>query len=94
MISAVLVWAAPRLLLRTVIIQLSSDSFPGILASIPATLHMQIHSFMDIYIILTRDAHDFYLMSGGSKPKKDRKKTEGPKKKKTRTTFTAYQVSI
>ena len=49
---------------------------------------------MDIYIILTRDTHDFYLMSGGSKPKKDRKKTEGPKKKKTRTTFTAYQVSI
>ena len=24
--------------------------------------------------------------------KKDRKKTDGPKKKKTRTTFTAYQV--
>jgi len=28
----------------------------------------------------------------GSKSKKDRKKTEGPKKKKTRTTFTAYQL--
>merc|ERR1719348_1390278 len=28
----------------------------------------------------------------GSKSKKDRKKTDGPKKKKTRTTFTAYQL--
>ena len=29
---------------------------------------------------------------GSSKSKKDRKKPDGPKKKKTRTTFTAYQL--
>ena len=43
-------------------------------------------------MILTYNTRYMIFMSGGSKPKKDRKKTEGPKKKKTRTTFTAYQV--
>ena len=34
----------------------------------------------------------FILHLGGTKIKKERKKTDGPKKKKTRTTFTAYQL--
>ena len=33
-----------------------------------------------------------FILHLGTKIKKERKKTDGPKKKKTRTTFTAYQL--